>query len=190
MPAQQHPLTHPQAHFEALKKAYPGRRLLIVSNTAGASSWDPKLKQAAEVEDATGLVVLPHSVKKPGCGSEIMEYFKRHPETGVTHPSQVAVVGDRLTTDMMLANMMGGWGFWVKDGVIPLQKKSIVCSLAFPAHRNAFLFTNHICSSREWSGALLHSCWLGAMSLLSLAAHSKSNGTSSPVSQRQISEVR
>lgn len=55
-----------------------------------------------------------------------MDYFRKHPETGVTHPSQIAVVGDRLTTDMMLANMMGGWGFWVKDGVVPLKKKSIV----------------------------------------------------------------
>ncbi|KAJ3521118.1 hypothetical protein NM208_g13440 [Fusarium decemcellulare] len=55
-----------------------------------------------------------------------MEYFKKHPETGVTDPAHVAFVGDRLTTDMMLANMTGGWGFWVRDGVIPLGKKSIV----------------------------------------------------------------
>jgi HAD superfamily phosphatase (TIGR01668 family) len=115
-----------QTHFEALKAAYPGRRLLIVSNTAGARSWDPKLKLAAAVTASTGVEVLSHSVKKPGCGPEIMDYFRKHPETGVTHPSQIAVVGDRLTTDMMLANMMGGWGFWVKDGVIPLKKKSIV----------------------------------------------------------------
>ena len=47
-----------------------------------------------------------------------MEHFRRHPNTGVTHPSQVAVVGDRLFTDMMLANMMGAWGVWVQDGVV------------------------------------------------------------------------
>ncbi|KJZ73155.1 hypothetical protein HIM_07539 [Hirsutella minnesotensis 3608] len=111
-------------HFEALKKAYPGRRLLVVSNTAGAASWDHGLKQALEVEKNTGVHVLPHSVKKPGCGPEIMDYFRRHPETGVTDPSHVAVVGDRLTTDMMLANMMGAWGFWIKDGVVPLRQKS------------------------------------------------------------------
>ncbi|VUC22695.1 unnamed protein product [Clonostachys rosea] len=117
--------------FEALRNAYPGRRLLIVSNTAGAQSWDPKLKLATEVETNTCVSVLSHSVKKPGCGKEIMEYFKQHPETGVTHPSQVAVVGDRLTTDMMLANMMGGWGFWIRDGVIPLKKKSFVSVFVF-----------------------------------------------------------
>lgn len=86
------------------------------------------MKLATEVEKSTEIPVLSHAVKKPGCGDEIMEYFKKHPETGVTHPSQIAVVGDRLTTDMMLANMMGGWGFWIKDGVIPYQKKSVVSS--------------------------------------------------------------
>ncbi|KAK2593222.1 hypothetical protein QQS21_009062 [Conoideocrella luteorostrata] len=112
-------------HFEDLKQAYPGRRLLVVSNTSGATSWDKDLKQAAQVETSTGVHVLSHSVKKPGCGAEIMAYFKQHPETGVTDPSHIAVVGDRLTTDMMLANMMGGWGFWIKDGVVPMQQKSI-----------------------------------------------------------------
>ena len=55
-----------------------------------------------------------------------MDYFRHHPETGVTSPHQVAIVGDRLSTDMMLANMMGSWGIWVQDGVIPLHQKSIV----------------------------------------------------------------
>ncbi|OAA75653.1 HAD-like superfamily protein [Akanthomyces lecanii RCEF 1005] len=112
-------------HFEKLRKAYPGRKLLVVSNTSGATSWDKNLAQAAAVEESTGVHVLPHAVKKPGCGPEIMAYFRQHPETGVTDASQVAVVGDRLTTDMMLANMMGGWGFWVRDGVVPLRQKSM-----------------------------------------------------------------
>ncbi|KAK1760896.1 Phosphatidylglycerophosphatase GEP4, mitochondrial [Echria macrotheca] len=109
--------------FDALREAYPGRRLLIVSNTAGASSWDADGKMASEVEKATGVAVLSHRVKKPGCGSEIMAYFRQHPETGVTAPHQIAIVGDRLSTDMMLANMMGSWGIWVKNGVVPHQEK-------------------------------------------------------------------
>jgi phosphatidylglycerophosphatase GEP4 len=79
-----------------------------------------------EVEKSTGVSVLSHRVKKPGCGEEILSYFRSHPETGVTSPHHIAIVGDRLATDMMLANMMGSWGLWVKDGVVPLQKKSIV----------------------------------------------------------------
>lgn len=112
--------------FNALKAAYPGRRLLIVSNTAGALSYDSKRELASELEKTTGVTVLSHQTKKPGCGPEIMDYFRKHPETGVTSPSQVAVIGDRLSTDMMLANMMGSYGVWVKDGVVPLQQKSIV----------------------------------------------------------------
>ena len=115
--------------FDALRAAYPGRRLLIVSNTAGAKSYDVDGKLASEVEKATGVTVLPHRVKKPGCGDEIMSYFRAHPETGVTNPAHIAVVGDRLATDMMLANMMGSWGIWVKDGVVPHQQKSIVSYL-------------------------------------------------------------
>lgn len=84
---------------------------------------------ATAVEKATGVTVLSHRVKKPGCGDEIMSYFRNHPETGVTSPSQIVIVGDRLATDMMLANMMGSWGVWVKDGVVPHEKKSIVSFL-------------------------------------------------------------
>lgn len=71
--------------------------------------------------------MLAHRVKKPGCGDEIMAHFKAHPEAGVTHPSQIAIVGDRLMTDMMLTNMMGSWGLWIRDGVKPLNEKSLVC---------------------------------------------------------------
>ncbi|KAK3325570.1 mitochondrial PGP phosphatase [Apodospora peruviana] len=111
--------------FEALRAKYPGRRLLIVSNTAGARSYDKDGKLASQVEAAAGVTVLSHGVKKPGCGHEIMAYFRDHPETGVTSPAQIAVVGDRLATDMMLANMMGSWGVWVRNGVVPLHQKSI-----------------------------------------------------------------
>ncbi|KAL8376456.1 hypothetical protein RB595_007512 [Gaeumannomyces hyphopodioides] len=115
--------------FAALRAAYPGRRLLIVSNTAGALSYDRDKRLAADLEKATGVTVLPHQAKKPGCGDEIMTYFKGHPETGVVSPNQIAVVGDRLSTDMMLANMMGGWGVWVKNGVVPLSNKSVFSRL-------------------------------------------------------------
>ena len=56
-----------------------------------------------------------------------MEYFLQHPETGVTRPDQIAIVGDRLTTDVMLANMMGSYTVWVKDGVVPREETSVVC---------------------------------------------------------------
>jgi HAD superfamily phosphatase (TIGR01668 family) len=117
---------YPQEHFQRLREAYPGRKLLIVSNTAGALSLDPSGKLAATVEKSTGITVLPHSDKKPGCGAEIMAYFRKYPETGVTRPDQIAVVGDRLTTDVLMANMMGSYAIWVKDGVVPPEETSVV----------------------------------------------------------------
>ena len=103
-----------QGHFERLKKEYPGNRLLIVSNRAGTDSY---VEEAELVEQSTGVPVLRHSTKKPGCGSDILGFFRSHPETGVTRPSQIAVVGDRLLTDIMLANLMGAMGVWVQEGV-------------------------------------------------------------------------
>ncbi|KAF1933325.1 HAD-superfamily phosphatase [Didymella exigua CBS 183.55] len=107
-------------HFQRLRKAYPGSKLLIVSNTAGTNS-DPELKQAAVLEANTGVKVLQHSTKKPGCKDEVMAYFRAHPDSGVTRPDQIAVVGDRLSTDIMMANMMGSYGFWIRDGVDRLR---------------------------------------------------------------------
>lgn len=46
-----------------------------------------------------------------------MAYFKANPDSGVTRPDQIAIVGDRLSTDIMMANLMGSYGFWVRDGV-------------------------------------------------------------------------
>lgn len=87
-----------------------------------------------------------------------MEYFKKHPETGVTNPGHVAFVGDRLTTDMMLANMTGGWGFWVKDGVIPLEKKSIVSScLPLNLKRMRLKTLTDDTSFRDWNALWHHS---------------------------------
>lgn len=110
--------------FAELRKAYPGSRLLIVSNTAGTSS-DPGLKEAEIVERNTGVKVLPHSTKKPGCHEEVMSYLRTAPDAGVTHAGQVAVVGDRLFTDVMMANMMGAHGIWIEDGVV--SNHGVVC---------------------------------------------------------------
>lgn len=44
----------------------------------------------------------------------------------MTSASQIAVVGDRLFTDVMMANMMGSYGFWIKEGVV--EEKGLVSS--------------------------------------------------------------
>ena len=116
-----------QDKFAELRKAYPGSRLLIVSNSAGTSS-DPGGKEADLLESNTGVKVLRHSTKKPGCRTEIFHYFRNSPELGVTRPEQIAVVGDRLFTDVMMANMMGSYGIWIKEGVV--EEKGLVSALS------------------------------------------------------------
>lgn len=101
--------------WEELKQCYPDAALLIVSNSSGSND-DPGYKQAELLEMNTGVPVLRHSAKKPGCHEEIFSYF--HQKKIITKPSEIAIVGDRLFTDVMMANMMGSYSVWVRDGVI------------------------------------------------------------------------
>lgn len=119
-----------QAKFRALRQAYPKSQLLIVSNSAGTDD-DVGHEEAILLERNTGITVFRHSTKKPGCGSDILSYLRSLPVSRVTEPNQIAVVGDRLSTDIMMANMMGSWGVWVEDGVVPER------SLVSLAHQEA-----------------------------------------------------
>jgi len=106
-----------QAKFDDLRRAYPGSRLLIVSNSAGTNS-DRAHAEADLLEQNTGVKVLRHATKKPGCHAEVMDYLRNAPDVQITSPAQVVMVGDRLFTDVMMANMMGSHDIWIKDGVI------------------------------------------------------------------------
>ena len=90
---------------------------MIVSNSAGTRS-DPEGKEAALLEEATRVEVFRHSTKKPGCGLDVLKHLQKMAKIRVKHPGQVAVVGDRLLTDVVMANMMGSWSIWIKDGVV------------------------------------------------------------------------
>lgn len=119
---------HPsnKSKFDELRKAYPGSRLLIVSNSSGTGA-DPGYKDAELLEKNTGVTVLRHATKKPGCHVEIMDYFCSKPDCQVTKPEQVAIVGDRLFTDMLMANMMGAHSVWVRGGVV--EDRNIVSQI-------------------------------------------------------------
>ena len=96
---------------------YPDSAVLIVSNSAGTRD-DLGYKEARSLQDATGVQVFRHSTKKPGCAQEVLSYLTKTSKTGLSRSNQVAVVGDRLFTDVIMANMMGAWSIWVKDGVV------------------------------------------------------------------------
>lgn len=107
-------LKQEQKTFYRLKEAYPGARLLIVSNRAGTAGH---LQETLDLEQTTGVKVLRHSTKKPGCSSQILDHFNRVPDASPLKPSEIAVIGDRLLTDVMLANILGACSFWIRDGV-------------------------------------------------------------------------
>ncbi|KAF6231557.1 hypothetical protein HO173_010309 [Letharia columbiana] len=104
-------------HFESLRKMFPGARVLIVSNSAGTQD-DPEGKEAKLLEQATGVNVFKHSTKKPGCGPDVFRHLQNIPKIRVEHPGQIAVVGDRLFTDIIMASTMGSWSIWIEDGVV------------------------------------------------------------------------
>ena len=96
---------------------FPGARVLIVSNSAGTQD-DPEGKEAKFLEQNTGVKVFMHSTKKPGCGPDVFKYLQNIPKIRVECPSQIAVIGDRLFTDVIMASRMGCWSIWIKDGVV------------------------------------------------------------------------
>lgn len=96
--------------------AYSPHSIVIVSNTAGSSAAPQHEAEAKQLEKELGLPVLRQQPgrKKPFCGSDLLDYFKKH---GVTEsPAEIAIVGDRLATDVLLAREMGSWSVWCRDG--------------------------------------------------------------------------
>lgn len=79
---------------------------------------------------ATDVEVFKHSIKKPGCGRDVYAYLRADAELSITCPSQIVVLGDRLLTDIVMANLLGCWAIWLKDGVV--KDESLVRSDRIP----------------------------------------------------------
>jgi len=94
-----------------------------------------------------------------------MSYFQSKPETGVTSPSQIAIVGDRLFTDVMMANMMGAYGFWIRDGVVEERGLVSSCDTCFSA-----TVTENMSPVRAYGE---EACWLSAASRIRAAKPSE-----------------
>lgn len=77
-----------------------GDQAVILSNSAGSAD-DPGHAEAAAVEAALGARVVRHARKKPACGAEMMAALR------TTRPEEVAVIGDRVLTDVVLGNSSG-----------------------------------------------------------------------------------
>ncbi|KAJ3238973.1 hypothetical protein HDU81_006788 [Chytriomyces hyalinus] len=74
--------------------------VVIVSNSAGSNN-DMGHKEALRIQEALDVHVLRHTEKKPGGAHELLSHLNNRP------PTEVAVIGDRLLTDVVYANKMG-----------------------------------------------------------------------------------
>ncbi len=86
------------AALTAFKEAFPGKTA-IFSNWAGTHD-DSKGRAAAEIEKKMGLPVIRHACKKPGGLAEVKRAM------GLS-PAEMAIVGDRILTDIVFGNRYG-----------------------------------------------------------------------------------
>ncbi|KAJ5899739.1 HAD-superfamily phosphatase subfamily IIIA [Penicillium taxi] len=93
--------------------------ILIVSNRAGSHpNYDNEVR---ELEAQLAHLRIPvfrvpaGTDKKPFCGDEVVRWFREREV--IQSPSEIAVVGDRLGTDIIMAGLMGSWSVWCKEGV-------------------------------------------------------------------------
>ncbi|GAB2264967.1 hypothetical protein Dimus_000038 [Dionaea muscipula] len=87
--------------IEGCKSVFGEDNVAILSNSAGLYEFDPDGSKARSLEDATGIKVIRHKVKKPaGIADEIERHFNC--------PSKMLVmVGDRRFTDVVYGNRNG-----------------------------------------------------------------------------------
>ena len=89
------PYPYIQPAFEASKKLFD---ILLLSNSVGLQNDSAfKLRGRELVLNYFKAKLCIHSAKKPFCGQEILQNYRYK-------PSEIMVVGDRLMTDILLAN--------------------------------------------------------------------------------------
>ena len=87
--------------------------MAILSNSAGTPD-DPGHAQARRIEDALNVPVIRHEEKKPGGLADVLDHFE-----GEISPHELAIVGDRLLTDVYFGNVHGM--FTVHVGALTLK---------------------------------------------------------------------
>ncbi|KAI9220549.1 mitochondrial PGP phosphatase [Blastocladiella britannica] len=92
---------HPSLHraFAECTAAFGRDNMAVYSNSAGTPD-DKDGGMAKALESSLGIAVLSHAEKKPAGGYEIAAYFR-------LPAHQVAFVGDRALTDVVMANRNG-----------------------------------------------------------------------------------
>ncbi|KAG2176960.1 hypothetical protein INT43_007614 [Umbelopsis isabellina] len=100
-----------ESSWKLCKDTFGHDRVIIVSNSAGTAD-DANHQQisclkclaiiSSNVEKSLGVNVLRHTLKKPAGGQALLQRFEN-----IAKPHQIAMVGDRLLTDVLFGNLNG-----------------------------------------------------------------------------------
>ncbi|ORX55616.1 HAD-superfamily phosphatase [Hesseltinella vesiculosa] len=93
--------------WQRCKDTFGADHIIIVSNSAGTPD-DKNGEKAKKAEQELGVHVLRHETKKPSGGDTLMLHVQ---EPG----SHIAMVGDRLLTDIVYGNLNGNLTIWTKQ---------------------------------------------------------------------------
>lgn len=109
--------------IEALKASpefsHHPHSILIVSNTAGKTQSAKHEDEAHDLETQLGLPVFRQwqarsGVKKPLVGEFLVQHLR---DAGViSSPQEIAVVGDKISTDVLMARSMRSWSVYLDRG--------------------------------------------------------------------------
>lgn len=106
---------HPQVEngFEVCKRVFGIQNVAILSNSAGGPD-DIRFGEAVIIEREFGVSVIRHGWwKKPLCGNAIQKHFNDLKFQEI-RMEQIAVIGDRLATDVYMANWHGMLAVYVR----------------------------------------------------------------------------
>ncbi|KAJ3290005.1 hypothetical protein HDU79_003620 [Rhizoclosmatium sp. JEL0117] len=95
---------HPpfKAAWKECIDTFGSEQVVIVSNSAGSNN-DVGYAEATRIQESLKIHVIRHAEKKPGGAQDLFNHFPS------LQPSQIAVVGDRLLTDIVYGNKMGAF---------------------------------------------------------------------------------
>ncbi|XBW35321.1 hypothetical protein QEN19_000887 [Hanseniaspora menglaensis] len=122
---------------KGLLKWYDMDNIVVVSNSIGSSDdtvdfSGAKLFRENYIKDIKNLQknnivdekiqfkelnVIEHNHKKPGCYPEIIRHFI-HEKKLCDDPSEIAIIGDRLFTDVLMGNLMKSFPIYLQTGVL------------------------------------------------------------------------
>lgn len=87
------------------KEVFGAHAVAILSNSVGSND-DSSYLGAEKTEASMGITVIRHVHKKPGCLQEVLAHFAVTGSASL-EPRQICMVGDRVLTDVLFANMNG-----------------------------------------------------------------------------------